>query len=161
MSDRISISVDDAGLKKAKRDIDTWSAEKKKAIKQAVVKGLFAIHGDATKKTPVGVSAVLRSSIHVNPDADGLGGSVDANARYAKFVEYGRGPGKAPPPDAMELWVRRVIGLSDEREIKEAAYLIGQKIARDGTKPQPFMRPAARENEAKIILDIKQALATP
>lgn len=61
-------------------------------------------------------------------------------AHYFKYLVVGRGPGKAPPPDAMEKFVRDNPDILEEaravwRSINERslAFLIGRKIAREGT----------------------------
>jgi len=69
---------------------------------------------------------------------------------YGYYVEHGRGPGKAPPPGALDLWVKRKLGVGDEEEVERLAFLIARKIARSGTTPAPFLVPALRDNEARI-----------
>jgi len=51
----------------------------------------------------------------------------------------GRGPGKAPPSEAIEKWiVQKGIAsrLSDEISVSSLAYLIARKIAREGWQPK-------------------------
>lgn len=59
---------------------------------------------------------------------------------WFKYLIYGRGPGKQPPPNAMLDWVRKNPRiLQDIRSAwprtteKGAAYIIGRKIGREGT----------------------------
>lgn len=59
---------------------------------------------------------------------------------WFKYMIYGRGPGKQPPPDAMLKAVRNnPQWLADARQTyrnineKSLAYLIGRKIGREGT----------------------------
>jgi hypothetical protein len=97
-----------------------------------------------------------------------MGGSADV-FRYAMAVERGRKPGKAPPPGALDLWVERKLkpkaqalksdltqggnrtgrafrqikrGRRLNTVIRSIAFLIGRKIAKEGTKPHPFLLPA-------------------
>lgn len=58
---------------------------------------------------------------------------VGTNVRYAPFVEFGTRP-HFPPPAALQPWARRH-GL-------RLAWALARAIARRGTKPHPFMRPA-------------------
>lgn len=56
-------------------------------------------------------------------------------ADYFKYLVLGRGPGKAPPPDKMLEWVNSESAFSTFTEIEKRslAYVVGQKIAREGT----------------------------
>lgn len=61
-------------------------------------------------------------------------------ADYFKYLIYGRGPGKAPPPDKMLAWVQANPDTLERAKqvfkyITESglAYIVGQKIAREGT----------------------------
>ena len=64
---------------------------------------------------------------------------------YARFVHYGRGPGKFPPVDAIRGWVERkgltIQGSSAplETQQRQLTYLIGRKIATVGIDPSPFI----------------------
>lgn len=59
-------------------------------------------------------------------------------APYWRFLEYGRKPGKFPPPDKILEWVRIKPLLPRENDNgklpteKQLAYLIGRKIAKEG-----------------------------
>ena len=46
---------------------------------------------------------------------------------YITFLNTGRGPGKFPPPEQIKKWVIA-------RNLKIAPYLIGRKIAQEGTE---------------------------
>lgn len=51
----------------------------------------------------------------------------------------GRGPGKAPPSEAIEKWIVQkgiAARLSDNISISSLAFLIARKIAREGWKPK-------------------------
>lgn len=59
---------------------------------------------------------------------------------YWKYVEYGRKPGKFPPPKKILNWVKvkkilpkPIKGIKPTE--KQLAFLISRKIARDGIKP--------------------------
>jgi hypothetical protein len=87
---------------------------------------------------------------------------VGSTQNYAFWAHFGRPPGKAPPPDAMLDWVKEkkiagTYGITGsglgryprykrqgsrpdiDREDRQAAYLIGRKIAREGTKGFPAL----------------------
>lgn len=64
---------------------------------------------------------------------------------YARFVHYGRGPGRFPPVDAIRGWVERKgltiagSGAPLETQQRQLTYLIGRKIATEGIDPSPFI----------------------
>lgn len=53
---------------------------------------------------------------------------------YAYWVDKGRGPGKQPPIKNLVEWCNR-------HSMKGAEWALAKKIARDGTKPHPFLTP--------------------
>jgi hypothetical protein len=55
---------------------------------------------------------------------------------YVYYLEHGRGPGKFPPLDAIRQWAETkglCAGLQKEYQKKSIAYLIGRKIANEGS----------------------------
>ena len=52
--------------------------------------------------------------------------------RYIGALDEGRSPGRFPPVDAIRDWVARKLGISGN-ENNSIAYLIGRKIANEGT----------------------------
>lgn len=54
---------------------------------------------------------------------------------YAQYIEYGRGPGRFPPLDAIARWieVKHIIPRKDTT-VPQMTYLIARKIAREGTE---------------------------
>ncbi len=88
--------------------------------------------------TPVGVSGMLRggtaAEVSTSAGAFSIEGRVFNPSAYGLPVELGRGAGKRQPPSsALELWVRRKLGVPDNR-VKSVAFLIARKIGRQGTK---------------------------
>jgi hypothetical protein len=73
---------------------------------------------------------------------DDLAFDVIAERDYAVFVEYGRGPGKQPPPDVLLAWVKRRLGL-EGAEAQSAAFLIGRSIGKNGVPGAYFLREGA------------------
>ena len=59
-------------------------------------------------------------------------GGVD----YVRYLEHGRGEGKHPPPDKIKQWIRDKgldVQFQKEYELNSFAYLIGRKIAQEGS----------------------------
>lgn len=77
--------------------------------------------------------------------------------QYGLFVEVGTQP-HFPPPGALLGWVRRRLGIAAERQVREVAFLIGRKIARQGTQGHFFFEKALRDNEQKVIALLEQEL---
>ncbi len=78
---------------------------------------------------------------------------VGADAKYAPFVEYGRGAGRMPPVAPIERWAQTKLGA------RGAGFAIARKIARRGTKPQPYFFPAVEQSLAEIKRVFEQSIA--
>ena len=132
----------------------------------AMQASLLLIEADARNLVAQDTRA-LRNSLHHTIEADptGLVGRVGPSLKYGQWVEFGRAPGKMPPVDALIGWVRRhgLAGTYSVRTHKRlgsratqasqdrrVAFLIARKIARRGSKPQPFMQPALDRNRRRI-----------
>lgn len=61
---------------------------------------------------------------------------------YADTIEYGRLPGSMPPIESIKGWVRRKLGINDDKEITRIAWAISKDIEKNGTQPRPFLTPA-------------------
>lgn len=83
---------------------------------------------------------------------------------YWKYLEYGTKP-HWPPRKALEQWIRikPVIPYPGKNGIKpterQLAYLIGRKIARDGTEPRPNLEKALTEVNERWLGKIEKAAA--
>lgn len=100
-------------------------------------------------------------------EADDRGGQL-YGPHYVQYLFTGRPPGKAPPPDAMTAFVdsnpeilvraRAVFGRITSQQL---GYLIGRKIAREGTDIYSGKRPgiAFLETLEKSSPDLLKALA--
>ena len=78
--------------------------------------------------------------------------------RYGLFVEVGTRP-HFPPPGALDGWVRRRLGITSDREVREVAFLIGRKVSRAGTRGQFFFERALAENESKVVEAMEAEIA--
>ena len=84
---------------------------------------------------------------------------------YWKYANYGRSPGKFPPPDKIEDWiVRRKIspyptksGKTPTR--KQLTYLISRKIAREGFEGSGFLEKSLSEQQDYWEDRIKEAIS--
>lgn len=90
---------------------------------------------------------------------------------YWKYVEEGRSPGKFPPLDKIEEWIRikPVAPYPDSQgrvpTVKQLAFLIGRKIAEEGTEGQHLLEDALNNTqdwerlmEEAIDMDVAEEL---
>lgn len=92
-----------------------------------------------------------------------MSGSISL-ASYWKYIEYGRRPGKFPPPNKILDWIkikpvipRPVNGIKPTD--KQLAFLISRKIARDGIKPGNQLEEALNLSWAKNKDNISYAIS--
>jgi hypothetical protein len=88
----------------------------------------------ASARTPVGVSGDLARTFSTNvvKGQRAIKGELTNPMIYALPIEKGRRSRKMPPPDHLELWVRRVLGLSDDKEVRSVAFLVARAIGKRG-----------------------------
>lgn len=75
---------------------------------------------------------------------------IGYSAPHAMYIEYGTHP-HMPPVDAIKAWASRKHIVS-EKELERVAWAIAMKIKKDGTQPQPFLRPAVTEATVRFKL---------
>ena len=76
--------------------------------------------------------------------------SSDSDKGYASYVEYGRKPGKMPPPDILEARADTKFRLS-HKDARSAAWALARSIAKKGTKARPYFEPAVESGWRKMI----------
>jgi uncharacterized protein YjiS (DUF1127 family) len=77
---------------------------------------------------------------------DHLSKVVGYAAPHSIWLEFGTGP-HTPPLEPLRKWVwrkRKDLGIS-EKQVERVARRIQKKIAKEGTEPQPYLRPAFDE----------------
>lgn len=71
---------------------------------------------------------------------------VAPGVNYAISIEQGRRPGRQPGTgNGLMAWVQQKTGLTGD-QLERATFLIARSIGRKGTRPQPFMQPAAEQS---------------
>ena len=92
-------------------------------------------------------------------EVDGTTLSVSFNLEeYWKYVEYGRGPGKRPPIDAIERWIKVKPIIPDPINgrvptTKQLAFLISRKIGMEGTKAQRPLEKAVYSDSMELLIN--------
>lgn len=118
----------------------------------------------------------LSSSMKVHSIGEYIRG-VAPGVNYAEYVERGSGPavGKArymPDPDTLKEYVKRVSNLQrtgkkgspkrarQEQVIHDRAWALARYIYWHGTKPHPFMAPAAQNKDSRLKQLLAQSVAS-
>jgi hypothetical protein len=105
-------------------------------------------------------------------DSDAITGQL-FSADYFKYLIYGRGAGKGPPPENILIWVQNNPDtLARAKQVykyiteKGLAYLIGRKIAKQGTdihlgkKPGIDLLGVMEKNMPELLKDLAKNEAT-
>lgn len=127
-------------------------------LERAVTESMLLLERAVKLNTPIGVTEAARGSIGSElrrgfPLQRGFSVRAELGSpqRYIEVLERGRRPGgKQPPTNALELWVRRKLGIRDPTQARAVAFVIGRKIARRGTKPVRMFQLAAEQNLSKV-----------
>lgn len=146
------------GLDEVLKGLETASDAVKIAAARGLSKGAMAIIADAQDNLRANKSVVtglLRQSGKVQKvdeltiDA-GFFDTTNQNSGYALYVEYGRPPGKMPPPSQLEQWAYKKFQKRDRKEARGIGWALAVSIGRNGTEAHPFFEPAVRKNEKKV-----------
>lgn len=158
-------------------------------LKESLDSYLSAIPGALTAAGMVTVTSIQRvfvlfrpkgiatgetfRSITVSPpyfDGTYLRVRIGPTTKYAVHLEFGRKPGKHPPPDAMLAWVKekhlagywkatkRGSKRSRDAEDRQIAFLVGRAIAQRGTKPFPAVTIGFRRSKSQALEVFTNAL---
>lgn len=142
-------------------------------LRRALTASLLMIEADAKRNVPQDTRRLAGSISHeivgVYPN---LVGRVGPSVQYGVVVEFGRRPHRPPPPvGALMGWVRRhwrpaFVGPLQtgqrrprrtagrnvtQKMIRGRAFVLARAIGRRGIPARPYLRPAYRSNEARIV----------
>ena len=156
MSETGAIYVE--GLDELLRKMDRLPAEVQRECFKAMQSASLDIIADAKGNLRANGSVVtgnLRASGKVQKVDEktldvGFFSSDVENKGYARYVEYGRKPGKMPPPDILEAWAYKKFRLS-HKEARSMAWALARSIAKKGTKARPYFEPAVESGWRKMI----------
>lgn len=136
----------------------------RKALRGHLLGAALDYQGAVEQRTPFGVTGALRRGwiTELVSDSEAV---VYNTEEYALAVEEGRRPGKGIPIEPLQLWVRRVLGLTNPVEIRSVAFLISRKAKLKGLEGQFFaadtfndMLPAMNAELAKVGASIIKEL---
>ncbi len=122
--------------------------------RKGITRSVIQIEADAKRIVPTDTHTLQRSLTHeVTVSGNDVTGRAGTNLVYAPVVELGRSAGDAmPPPSALTGWLRRH-GI-DERY----AFVVARNIARRGTRPRPYLKPALDKNRPAITREMTAVL---
>ena len=77
---------------------------------------------------------------------------------YAEYVEYGRPPGKMPPPETLAAYFYKKFHLGDWKLARHMGWGAARNIAVHGTRPHPFFMPAVTLHKPRFVAAIASAI---
>lgn len=107
----------------------------------------------------INASNTLSNTATTIVEVDGTSLMVSFNLEdYWKYVEYGRRPGKRPPIDAIEQWIKVKPIIPDPINgrvptTKQLAFLISRKIRMEGTKAQRPLEKAVYSDSMELLIN--------
>lgn len=128
-----TLSVKIEGIRKAQDIFRNLGEKTNNEIRNINLKAARRIQNRARKNVPVDLGN-LREDIQIRED--GLSMDIFNREVYAPAIEFGLPPNAVfPPPDALAGWAAR-------HGMAGAEWAIAIKIFREGTKAQPYLKPA-------------------
>ena len=163
------------GADKVLANLNALPKKMKERIAGKIEETMNAINREQVTLAPVD-NSFLRQSITAVKKIAEIGFSIEANASYAPYVEFGTRKLAVIPTELesyASLFNKKTGGTFEEllEEIKEwcrrkgidakFAYPIALKIVRVGTAPQPFFFAPYLTRKQKLINDIEKIVNTP
>lgn len=145
------------------RRMDLSAEAGRKALQNAGLKVVAAAKENLRRNKSV-VTGMLRASgkvQKVQDDPDSIDAGFfgnDTQGGYAFFVEYGRRAGRMPPVDELAQWFKKKHRVADAKEALARAWGLAKNIARRGTRPRPFFRPAIESTKKEVEQILKEAI---
>ena len=163
----IGYEMEFRGIQEQIRRLEHYDENAHKCLWYAMSQSVTLIESETRRPppmgAPVGVSGRLRNSMASNV-VGGTGsqilGKVGSTLRgesYPATMEFGRKPGRMPPPKALERWVHLVLGVSTE-DAPGVAFQVARKIGRRGIKGKRFLRRAYIRSKRRVIGYFSRAL---
>ena len=155
---RLSISI--AGLDGLARGLREAPGYTDQVLQAAMLEATLLVQREWQENMPRGATGLTAGSIHsdVSSTPAGVLGVVGSSQPSAVWVELGTRP-HMPPSEALQPWVKAVLGIHDPKEVRNVAFLVARKIARHGTPAQRPMARAVEATEGQIIAIFERAAA--
>ena len=155
---RLSISI--AGLDGLARGLREAPGYTDQVLQAAMYEATLLAQREWQENMPRGATGLTAGSIHsdVSSTPAGVLGVVGSSQPSALWVELGTKV-HMPPSEALQPWVKAVLGIHDPKEVRNVAFLVARKIARHGTPAQRPMARAVEATEGQIIAIFERAAA--
>ena len=129
---------------------------------QRIANEIVALYRSQLQENNINASHTLNNNIRSIVELDDARLVVSLELEdYWKYVEYGRGPGKMPPIDAIAQWIKVKPVIPDPingkvPDTRQLAFLIARKIGREGIEGRyPLRKTVYSDKMEAIINDIK------
>jgi hypothetical protein len=157
----VELKILDKDMRKALRSVRFWGGKTLEQCSTEVNKATLNTAADAKQNVKDNGSvstSLLINSIESTFNKLRSTGEVLVGAAYGGYLEFGRKAGGFPPLAPLETWIKKKGIESDPKKIKSAAFLIGRSIAKNGTKPRPYLIPSWRKNANLLVKNLKLVL---
>jgi len=124
-----------------------------------IVERMLELYRNQLIDKNINASNTLSNTATTIVEVDGTSLMVSFNLEdYWKYVEYGRRPGKRPPIDAIERWIKVKPIIPDPingkiPSTKQLAFLISRKIGMEGTKAQRPLEKAVYSDSMELLIN--------
>lgn len=149
------------GMEELNRRLDRTTSDILSEADQGLAKAGMKIIADSQlmlRQNGTNNTGLLSNSGKVQKVSGGYDvGFFSESNGYAEYVEYGRRSGRFPPLKMIREWAKKKLRI-DDRRLDSAAFLIGRKISRKGTRPQPFFSPSVSKNQKEVLDVISEAI---
>lgn len=147
------VTIDASEIGAFADDLEKVDALIEHHLRVAMQAALDVVETNVAARTPVN-TGVLRAAYGTSVNVRGQGvvrGTLNNPMIYGLPVERGRRPGQtAPPREAIELWVKRKLGLQG-KEAQSAAFLIARAIGRRGIPAVNMVQEGIEASERTVF----------
>ena len=159
--DGIQLKIFDKDMRRAMHSVRFWGGKTLEQCSREVNKATLNTAADA--KQNVKDNGSIATSLLINSIENRFNklknvGIVVVGAAYGGYLEFGRKAGVFPPLAPLETWIKKKGIETDAKKIKTAAFLIARSIAKNGTKPRPYLIPAWKKNASLLVNNLKSIL---
>jgi HK97 gp10 family phage protein len=145
----IKIEISPREMKKALADMDNYEKVVSKQLQGAVARATFRVGAGARMRAPVNFGRLRQS---IKEKIGKLRGEISVNVNYAGAVEFGTKAHEIRPKVKKALAFKPGAGF---RFWDESGRVVVKSVKHPGTKAQPFLTPAVKEEARGFAKNIK------